>query len=572
MIPQLRDYQQRAIVMLYNWLACNAGNPCIVAPTGSGKSWIIAALCEDVLRQWPDSRILILSHVKELLSQDADKIVQAWPDAPVGLYSAGLNHRDVDRITVAGIQSVWRRPEELGKIDLAVVDEAHLINHSDSGMYRSLLKDLKGRNPLLRVVGLTATPYRLGHGLITEGENRIFDGLIEPVTIAELVARGFLAPLRSKFPAKTLDVEGVHKRGGEYVESELQLAVDTDANNAEIVKETLARAGDRKAWLFFCTGVEHAFHMRDELRRAGISTATVVGDTPAAERAEILENFKSGRVKALTNVDVLTTGFDYPGIDLLAMCRPTLSPGLYVQMAGRGMRVAKGKADCLVLDFAGNVAAHGPITSVAIPKGKRAAEKKCVRKCPECDEIVALGVKVCPACGHEFPAPERKPQIMALHGRDDIMGVEPSEMELRGWFWSVQHSSRNGLPMLRVDYDSRDFVRSISVSEYLCLMHGGFAEQKGFKTLRYLMRCSGVADKYPDAMTLGVIKNEDELRELAQLMNEESRSPAKVYCVREGKYYRVVSREWEEVRTDGDAAEELGPDGAGETPAARRTG
>lgn len=572
MIPQLRDYQQRAIVMLYGWLARNAGNPCIVAPTGSGKSWIIAALCEDVLRQWPDSRILILSHVKELLSQDADKIVQAWPDAPVGLYSAGLNHRDVDRITVAGIQSVWRRPEELGKIDLAVVDEAHLINHSDSGMYRSLLKDLKGRNPLLRVVGLTATPYRLGHGLITEGENRIFDGLIEPVTIAELVARGFLAPLRSKFPAKTLDVEGVHKRGGEYVESELQLAVDTDANNAEIVKETLARAGDRKAWLFFCTGVEHAFHMRDELRQAGIPTATVVGDTPAAERAEILENFKMGRLKALTNVDVLTTGFDYPGIDLLAMCRPTLSPGLYVQMAGRGMRVAKGKADCLVLDFAGNVAAHGPITSVAIPKGKRAAEKKCVRKCPECDEIVALGVKVCPACGHEFPAPERKPQIMALHGRDDIMGVEPSEMELRGWFWSVQHSSRNGLPMLRVDYDSRDFVRSISVSEYLCLMHGGFAEQKGFKTLRYLMRCSGVADKYPDAMTLGVIKNEDELRELAQLMNEESRSPAKVYCVREGKYYRVVSREWEEVKTDGDAAEELGPDGAGETPAAGRAG
>ncbi|OON89725.1 DEAD/DEAH box helicase [Pyramidobacter sp. C12-8] len=572
MIPQLRDYQQRAIVMLYGWLARNAGNPCIVAPTGSGKSWIIAALCEDILRQWPDSRILILSHVKELLSQDADKIVQAWPDAPVGLYSAGLNHRDVDRITVAGIQSIWRRPEECGKIDLAIVDEAHLINHSDSGMYRSLLKDLKERNPLLRVVGLTATPYRLGHGLITEGENRIFDGLIEPVTIAELVAGGSLAPLRSKLPAKTLDVEGVHKRGGEYVESELQLAVDTDANNAEIVRETISRAGDRKAWLFFCTGVEHAFHMRDELRQAGIPTATVVGDTPAAERAEILENFKSGQLKALTNVDVLTTGFDYPGIDLLAMCRPTLSPGLYVQMAGRGMRVAEGKADCLVLDFAGNVAAHGPITSVAIPKRKRAAEKKPVRKCPECDEIVAANAKICPACGYEFPAPERKPQIMALHGRDDIMGLEPSEMELRGWFWSVQHSSRNGLPMLRVDYDSRDFVRSISVSEYLCLMHGGFAEQKGFKTLRYLMRCSGIAARYPDAMTLGVIKNEDELRELAQLMNEESRSPAKVYCVREGKYYRVVSREWKVVEANGDAAAELGPDGAGEAPAAGSAG
>lgn len=126
--------------------------------------------------------------------------------------------------------------------------------------------------------------------------------------------------------------------------------------------------------------------------------------------------------------------------------------------------------------------------------------------------------------------------------------------------------------MLRVDYDSRDFVRSASVSDYLCLMHGGFAEQKGFKTLRYLMRCSGIADKYPDAMTLAKIENEDELRELAQLMNEESRPPAKVYCVREGKYYRVVSREWKVVEVNGDAAAELGPDGAGEAPAAGSAG
>ena len=115
LIAGLRDYQERAVTGVYQWMASHQGNPCIVAPTGSGKSWIIAALCEDVLHRWPDTRrILVLSHVKELLQQDAEKIVKAWPEAPLGIYSAGLNSRQIERITVAGIQSIYKRTSARG--------------------------------------------------------------------------------------------------------------------------------------------------------------------------------------------------------------------------------------------------------------------------------------------------------------------------------------------------------------------------------------------------------------------------------------------------------------------------
>ena len=366
MIAGLRDYQERAVTGVYQWMASHQGNPCIVAPTGSGKSWIIAALCEDVLHRWPDTRrILVLSHVKELLQQDAEKIVKAWPEAPLGIYSAGLNSRQIERITVAGIQSVYKRADALRPVDVVIVDEAHLINTQAVGMYRRLLDDLiddDGHGP--RVIGLTATPYRLGQGMITEGDEALFAGLVEPVTITELVDRGFLSPLRSKLTETELNVNDVHTRGGEFIESELARAVDDQDLNTGIAGEIVKRGEGRRSWLVFCTGIAHAEHMRDALRAEGVIAEVVTGKTPKDERAQILDAYKRGETTALTNANVLTTGFDAPETDLIAFCRPTMSPGLYVQMAGRGMRPAEGKTDCLVLDFAGNVQRHGPITDV----------------------------------------------------------------------------------------------------------------------------------------------------------------------------------------------------------------
>lgn len=531
----LRDYQRRAITMLFAWLKYNPGNPCLVMPTGSGKSVVCAELCKEIMTNWPQSRILILSHVKELLQQDAEKIMLVWPEAPLGVYSAGMNSRDMGLpITVAGIQSVRDKAAMLGAVDVAIIDEAHTISHKAEGGYRSLLSALKLRNPNMRVVGLTATPYRLGHGLISE-RGAIFDDLIEPVRIEELIARGYLAPLRSKATEAELSVEGVGKRGGEFIEHELQAAVNNAGDNERIVDEVLKRAGGRKAWLFFCAGVEHAEAMRDALKARGVEAETVTGGTPVNERDRIIADFRAGRIKALTNANVLTTGFDYPDIDLIAMCRPTMSPGLYIQTVGRGMRIAPGKTDCLVLDFAGNVKRHGPITAVKPPKHKGAGTGDApVKMCPECAELVHASIKACPCCGYEFPPAPK--EAVRLHD-DDIMGIAPICMKVRAWYWYVRKSRAKGIDMLCVDYEDA-VLTGEKVTEYFTILHDGYARWRALMTLDAIVRgCGGFIGD--------IAVTEENLEQIAEVLNNAD-PPEYIDIKKDGKYYRVLDRRWKE--------------------------
>lgn len=544
MIDGLRDYQESAVKRLYDWMDKNNGNPCLVAPTGSGKSWIIAALCQDAIAKKPTARVIVLSHMKELLAQDAEKLLLAWPSAPIGIYSAGLKSKEINQITVAGIQSIYRHAAEVAPVDLVIVDEAHLINSGKTGMYRSFLGELKELNAGMRVIGLTATPYRLGQGLLTEGEDALFQGLVDAVSVDELLRRGFLSPLRSKLPQKRLELEGVHTRGGEYIEKDLQAAVDTEKANADIASEIVKRgtAEGRRSWIVFCTGVDHADHMRAELQKLGIKAATVTGKTPQAERDMILQRFKNGEITAVTNANVLTTGFDAPGVDLIAFCRPTLSPGLYVQMAGRGMRTAEGKKDCLVLDFGGNVMRHGPITHVTPPSKKGSQKKAPSKACPNCGEIVVAGTRVCPVCGYEWPAPERKQKDLYLDGGTDIMGREMNRTAVSRWYWYVQKSKSSGVPMLVVDYQPAGLTAP-PLREYLCLMHGGYAERRSFETLHSIMKGSGLLKAFPRAGRLSYIGSTEDLHKLAAVLST-AMPPSFIEWKKDGKFTRVTGHEW----------------------------
>jgi DNA repair protein RadD len=527
----LRDYQQRAIDHLYHWFRKHeTGHPCLVLPTGSGKSHVIAALCKDALQAWPETRILMLTHVKELIEQNAEKMRQHWPDAPMGVYSASIGQRDLSQpITFAGIQSVRTKAEQIGHTDLVLIDECHLVSHKDEGGYRTLLADLEAMNPSLRVIGLTATPYRLGHGLITD-KPALFDDLIEPVSIEELVRREYLAPLRSKVTKAKLDTSGVKKRGGEYIESELQRAVNTDDQNAAVVDEVIRLAGDRRSWLFFCAGVDHAQAVCDALQARSINAACVTGATPKRDRETILERFKAGELRALTNANVLTTGFDAPNIDLIAMMRPTMSPSLYVQMAGRGMRIKSHTDHCLVLDFAGVVATHGPITAVVPPKKAGDGQGEApVKVCEHCDEVVHASVKVCPACGAAFPASASKP--LKLSGLD-IMGLEADEMDVREWHW-VEHVSRaSGKAMLRVTYYG--MLSDPPVTEYLTVLHGG---DVGARALAKLMMIAQRARIDVTKMQSGGCF------EVAKLL-QAGTPPARIRYRRNGNFYDVIERTW----------------------------
>lgn len=526
---QLREYQSRAINALYKWFSDgNDGNPCMVLPTGAGKSHVVAYLCKDALQNWPDTRVLVLSHVKEILEQNAEKMRQHWPGAPMGIYSASIGKRQLgEPITFAGIQSIRTKAQQIGHVDLVIIDECHLVNHKDEGGYRQFLADLKAINPALRVIGLTATPYRLGHGLITD-KPALFDALLEPVSIEELVFKGYLSTLRSKVTKATLDTSGVHKRGGEFIESELQAAVDTKDNNQRVVREIISLAGDRKAWLVFCTGVKHAEHIAEVLRQHGVTAECVTGETPKKERERLLVEFKAGRLQALTNANVLTTGFDYPDIDLIAMLRPTMSASLYVQMAGRGMRVKSHTDHCLVLDFAGVVSAHGPITAVQPPRkaGDGNGEAP-VKVCDNCAELVHPSARECPACGHQFPEPERKKLELR---NDDIMGLEGSELDVTSWSWRKHTSRTSGKEMLSCTYYGS--LSDKPITEYLPVLHEGYAGQKAMLLL-YNMAQSANAQ----------MAGGEGLDHLADRMNV-SQPPKVVEYRMDGKFHRVIKRSW----------------------------
>ena len=527
----LRDYQKDTLEQLYAWMQNNKGNPCIELPTGSGKSIIVAAICQDALKVFNMKKVIMLVHVKELIEQNAEKMRLLWPGAPLGIYSAGVGRRETDEpITFAGIQSVNKKADIFGHVDLVIIDECHLCSHKEGGGYRSFIGSLLRVNPDLRVIGLSASPYRLGHGLITE-KPAIFDDIIKPISIKELIEQGYLSILRSKGTLAQIDVSGVGKRGGEYIEAELQDKVDQKDQNARIVSEVIAKAGDRKTWLFFCAGVKHAEHVAEELRLQGIPAECLTGATSKAEREGIIHRLRSGSLRALTNANVLTTGFDCPDIDLVVLMRPTMSPGLYIQQVGRGMRLKSHTDHCLVLDFAGVVAMHGPVTMVQPPKkGGSGKGEAPVKLCPLCFEICHTSVRVCTSCGTAFPPPQKKE--LFLHD-DCIMGIENSHALITGWSWQV-HMTNKQIECLLIKYNVQG--RKTPIVEYLLVLHPGWAGQSANKTLKLVAEKLGVKEE---------LQKLNEVSQVARLMNA-TKSPAAIEYKKEGKYPLIIQRLWNE--------------------------
>ncbi len=577
---KLRDYQQRTIDMLYSWFYENRTpekHPCLVLPTGAGKSLVIAALVRDAIEKWPETRVLMLTHQKELIEQNAEKLKKLWPLAPLGIYSASLNKKILHRqITYAGIQSIRKKAKELGHIDLVLVDECHLINHTEQGGYRQFIGDLREINPSLRIIGLTATEYRLGHGLITEGKDRLFTDLIKPVSIEELIGQGYLSRLESKPTRFILDVSEVGKRGGDFVEKLLQEATDKDEIITAIISEVMPLASNLRSMLWFCTGVENAEHYAEHLRALGETAYAVTGKTPKGERARLLSDFKSGKIRHLTNANVLTTGFDAPNIDGIVMARPTLSASLYVQMAGRGLRLKDHTDHCRIFDFAGNIRQHGPITNVTPPSKKGSGKgggKAPTKECPECEEILHASAKYCPSCHYIFvPDDEDKPKPRPTLHHDDILGLEDTEIEVSGWTWRAHRSRKNGKFIFKITYHDVNLAGD-DVSEYICLFHDGFAGQKAVQLFSAIYhngkgeRGFFVASDYQPMLEIGTLKESEIVRsfcakpiedqsdidilqakramdKIIDALKRKISPPKKITYRKVGKFHEVSERVW----------------------------
>jgi len=459
-----RYYQENAVGEVMNYLDEEEGHPLIVMPTGSGKTKVILDLIDAYLTDNPLAEILVVSHVQEILEQNYKSIHSEYGRF-CGLYSAGLGHKEIKKITVAGIQSIFRT-DHFNSYDLVIIDECHLIPTKGEGMYRTFLAKLTQAT----YVGLTATHFRLGHGYIHKGKGALFTDiaydLSSPENFQRLVEEGYLSRLILKSTEATvapeMTVQKVRTVAGDYNLLDLSSAYDRESVTAKIVEEIVRMGKNYKKWLIFAIDINHAEHIAGALNLMGIKTACVHSQMKQ-DRKETITAIKNGEYRAVVNVDVLTTGFDVPDIDLIAMVRPTKSPVVYVQSIGRGLRTSPNKDHCLVLDFAGNVMRLGPIDDVhIIQKGEveEGGGEAVMKTCPECGVMDYAAIKVCKVCGYQF---EFEHHLESSAGGGDLVtrGVdthkksfdEPTWIKVDEVSYSI-HSKKGKPDNLRVSYRS----------------------------------------------------------------------------------------------------------------------
>jgi DNA repair protein RadD len=483
---QPRLYQTAACQAINAGLANGESGLLAVIPTGGGKTLVMADLIRQWITQWPETRVCVLAHTKELVEQNAAKFVAYWQAqnnsaAPIGIYCAGLNQRNTTAsVLFASIQSVSKKAMHLGGFDVLLIDEAHHIpTKKEEGIWRRFITDATRANPNVRIVGLSATPYRMGSGSIV-GDKTLLRSICYEVSVLTLINDGYLCPLITRSSAVQADTSGLHTRQGEYIAAEVEALMNQDALITGAVQEMMSQGADRKSWIVFCAGVAHAGHVCDALNRAGIPTGLVTGKTPRQERDRTINAFKAGQLRALCNVNVLSEGFDHPGIDLVALLRPTKSPGLYYQQVGRAFRRSPGKQDALILDFAGVIAEHGPVDQIrpSFAKGSDDPGEVPQKKCPECGNSLHLSVITCPVCGYVFSSsspPKHKTQ--AADTAILSSQIKPIRYDISRVAYS-RYMGKSGIPTLKVDYFS-GILRV--ASEWICLNHTGYARQKSMK-------------------------------------------------------------------------------------------
>ncbi|MCH9735897.1 MAG: DEAD/DEAH box helicase [Actinomycetia bacterium] len=495
----LRYYQKEAIEKCISDLL-HGHDPVIALPTGSGKSIVLCGLAEEIINIDSKANVLIVSHVQEILEQNHSAVTKYFGGYEWGLYSSGLDSRTIKKITVAGIQSIQNRPEEFKHFTHVIIDEAHRVGFEQNTGYRKFLKQIDAQ-----CIGLTATPFRMKGGYIYEGEKALFNKLSIDLTSGDrftrLIEEGYLSEIYSKKTVLTLDDNGIKTLGGDFATKDLSKKFDRNNITEAAVLECIHFGKNYHHWLCFAIDIKHAENIAERFNFHGIPAVAV--HSKMKGREEAIEAFRAGKYRVLVNVDILTTGFDFPGIDMIIMLRHTKSPIIHVQTTGRGLRVLQDKekydlnvkegrleaienskkTHCLVLDFAGNAKRLGPINNVKVRKsGERSRKGEIFTKtCPECQIENYLPATVCCNCGHEFVTkekiqhsasevelvqkkkPKKKKQQKKIYGWADVGGV------------SYKKYSKNGKDLaLVVTYK----CGMLSYSEYVFVEGNGFGKYK----------------------------------------------------------------------------------------------
>lgn len=356
---QLRPYQQEAVANTIDYFKQRREPALIVLPTGAGKSLVIAELAKIA-----KGRVLVLAHVKELVEQNHAKYTSYRLEA--GIFSASLGKKDFNQKAIFGsVQSVARAPDEFFRdFSLLVIDECHRVAEEGATQYQEVIQKLRDRNPNLCILGLTATPYRMGLGWIYEyshlremksDQPRFFRQCVFELPLSYMIKNKFLTqPVKVDIPVTCYDFSELTERNRMYTHAEVEELLKNQKRLTPLIVNNIVditRKFHRQGVMIFSASVKHAEEILSYLPEG--EARLVVGETDLSSRDEIVEDFKNKKFKYLVNVSVLTTGFDAPHVDVVAILRPTESNSLYQQIVGRGLRLDKGKTDCFILDYAG---------------------------------------------------------------------------------------------------------------------------------------------------------------------------------------------------------------------------
>lgn len=558
---ELRQYQREAVDAVWSSLKSGVPAPLVVLPTGAGKSPVVATLCAEAVVRWR-ARVLVLVHVRELVEQLEATMRRMWPEEhpPIGVMCAGLRRKETPAVTIASIQTAVKNVTEIASRNLVIIDESHMVPPEGEGMYRSVISDLKLFNPSLRVIGLTATPYRTGYGVIY-GEGNIFSDIVYDAPVGQLIDDGYLSRIFGKNGGSP-DLQGVHRRLGEFVEADLEEVMVDHVKVERAVDEIARYMLGKQGVLIFCCSIKHCEMVTNELEKRGEQPKMLTSKTPSSERDKMVADFKDRSLRILVNMNIASVGFDAPHVDLVVMLRPTLSPGLYYQQMGRGFRICPDKTACVILDLAGNIERHGPITtlnermedsgvSVRVPK---------MVTCSKCNEIYEDNHQhKCPACGYtEEPEEvkedlEIKPKTHARHGVEasdaDPLYAKPPEWEaIDDCVYSVhvKKSDPNAPPSIRVDY-YLGLMHKVC-SEWVCVEHKGYAKQRAIKFLSNRIPANWTMDPQ------GVINHKGDLIKFSSEAMADIdfykwlRMPKALLIDRSGKWPNIQNYEFDEER------------------------
>lgn len=433
-----RPYQQAAVETALKAFEQGDKSALIQAATGAGKTIMFSLMIRNLLSENPGLRIAILAHRRELVAQARDKLRSVYPEAEIGVACSTLERkRELESSVTIGTIQTLANQAELCPFDIIIIDEVHrLPTRNKPSQMRSFLDSMWEKNENMKLLGVTATPFRLGHGYIygqhcKNPEANWFKKRCYHIDIDQLQSEGFLsnytymiAESEIQNDLKNCAVDSF----GEYETKQLEQTVVKQEHLLSAVKTLQAHALDRRSIVIFCVSIKHANKLRDAFLDEGIITAAVHSEMTSQERDDILEQFNEGHIRILTNVGVLTEGWDSPRADCIMLCRPTLSAALYVQMVGRGLRTFEGKRDCLVLDIANCFEKHGSIRHPIVPNycGDLPQDPfestTRERHCPHCKEVIPLAIITCPHCMEEIQG-----AVMTVDHQQTMIEVDESE-------------------------------------------------------------------------------------------------------------------------------------------------